>query len=67
MHDYLHSTYDPTFNRSSAMQCFECSDVNEIHNGIIDFYMGTVMSHGWTKPCVADRSSVGGSAEGRRW
>ena len=48
MHEYMYllslcSCMSPTLNKSSALQCFECSNtvIDKIHNGImLDFYPG---------------------------
>ena len=44
VHEYLislRSSYEPTLNGSSALQCFEHGNAVEIHNEILfDFYPG---------------------------
>ena len=34
----------PTLNQSAVMQCFECRDVLEIHDGIIFSFLHTVVT-----------------------
>ena len=43
----------PALNKSSALECFECSNVIKIRNGIVfDFYLG--LPHMYAKPDTGD-------------
>ena len=50
---------NPALNKSSAIQCFECGEANEIYDGIIfDFYTGLSRSEDTRQNIVGERSEV---------